>query len=136
MSQENVDAFQRAADAYNRGDIDTMLEGFHADVEWHAVFQVMFGGAATVCRGHGDVRDYVRELDEGLTDIHVQLTEIRDLGEERLLGIGRASGRGRASGAEIEAPIVFVVEYRDGKIFRMSDYLDPDEALEAAGLSE
>ena len=135
MPHENAEAFQRAADAYNRGDIDTMLEGFHPEVEWHAVFQVMFGGEATVCRGHEDVRNYVGELNEGFTDIDVQLTEIRE-SQDRVVATGRVHARGRASGAEIEAPIVFVVDYKDGRIFRMRDYLDPDKDLEAAGLSE
>ena len=135
MSQENVEAFKRAVEANNRGDYEALLAEIDPDVEWHAVFQVMFGGEATVCRGHEDVRNYVGELNEGFTDIDVQLTEIRE-SQDRVVATGRVHARGRASGAEIEAPIVFVVDYKDGRIFRMRDYLDPDKGLEAAGLSE
>jgi uncharacterized protein len=135
MSQENAEAFQRAAEAFNRGDIDAVLEAFDPEVEWHAVFQVMLGGAATVCKGRADIREYIRELEEGFAEMHLQLGEFRDLGE-RLIVIGRVAGRGRNSGAEIDAPIVFVADYKAGRIFRMADYLDPDKALEAAGLSE
>ena len=45
MSEENVEAFKRGIDAFNRGDIDAFLEGLDAEVEWHPVFQVvMLGG--------------------------------------------------------------------------------------------
>jgi ketosteroid isomerase-like protein len=135
MSQQNMRTFERGALAFNRGDIDAILESFHPEVEWHAVFQVMFGGAATVCRGREDVRAYVQELSEGLTQMRLQLDEFRDLGE-RLIVIGRLEGRGRASGAVIDAPIVFVADYKEGLIFRMAEYLDPEKAFEAAGLRE
>jgi ketosteroid isomerase-like protein len=135
MSQENVETFQRTAEAYNEGDFDAVLEGFDPEVEWHAVFQVMFGGPATVCRGREEVRDYMRELAQDFAAIDVKLEEFRDLGE-RLVVIGRVEASGRASGARIDAPIVFVADFKAGRIFRMTDYLDPDKGLEAAGLSE
>ena len=135
MSHENVETFQRAADAYNAGDFDAVLEAFDPEVEWHAVFQVMLGGAATVCRGREEVRDYMRELAEAMVELGLTLDEFRDLGE-RLVVIGRFGGRGRASGAEIDAPISFLADFKEGRIFRMTDYLDPNKALEVAGLSE
>jgi ketosteroid isomerase-like protein len=58
-----------------------------------------------------------------------------DLGE-RIVASGRLRARGRASGAEIESPISWIVEFRQGKVVRIRDYLDFDEALEAAGLPE
>jgi ketosteroid isomerase-like protein len=33
MSQENIEAAQRAFDAFNRGDIEAFLEGLDAEVE-------------------------------------------------------------------------------------------------------
>ena len=42
----------------------------------------------------------------------------------------------RASEAEIESPHGTVVEFKNGKGIRIRTYLDPKEALEAAGLSE
>jgi ketosteroid isomerase-like protein len=40
------------------------------------------------------------------------------------------------SGAETEAPLAFVVDFRSGKVVRARTVLDPDEALEAAGLRD
>jgi len=135
MSRENVETFQRAARAYNEGDLDAVLEAFDPEVEWHAVFQVMLGGAATVCRGHEEVRAYFQELAEDFVELRLTMDEFRNLGE-RLVVVGRFGGRGRASGAEIHSPIVLVADFKAGRIFRMRDYLDTGKGLEAAGLTE
>jgi ketosteroid isomerase-like protein len=135
MSQENVEAFERAVAAYNRGDIDAFLEQIDPDVEWHPLLQVMLGGEATTFRGHEGVRELFRDLNEGFTDQHVEPSEIRDLGG-LLVAIGRIRGRGKESGAEAESPINWVVDFRDGRVVRVREYLNPKEALEAAGLRE
>jgi ketosteroid isomerase-like protein len=131
MSRENVDAFERAIDAYNRGDADAFVSAFDPAAEWHTVTQAVFGGESTVYRGHEGIRRFVLEVDEALADVRAECTEVRDLGE-RIVAVGRMRGRGRSSGAVAETPIGWVVDFADGKVVRMRDYLDPDEALEAA----
>jgi len=73
----------------------------------------------------------VREVDEALADVRAECAEIRDLGE-RIVAVGQLRGRGRSSGAVAQTRIGWVVDFVDGKVVRMRDYLDPDEALEAA----
>jgi ketosteroid isomerase-like protein len=135
MSQENVEAFRRGVEAYNRRDVGAFLELFEPGVEWHPLTQVMFGEEATVYRGHEGIRQFMREVDEALAEVQIEQLEIRDLGE-RLVVSGRLRARGRASGAETESPISWVVEFEYSKVIRMRDYLDLKDALEAAGLSE
>jgi ketosteroid isomerase-like protein len=131
MSQQNVDAFKRAIDAYNRGDVDAFVGAFDRAAEWHTLTQAVFGGESTLYRGHEEIRRFVREVDDALADVRAECDEIRDLGE-RIVAVGRMRGRGRSSGAAAETPIGWVVDFADGKMVRMRDYLDPDEALEAA----
>ena len=64
-----------------------------------------------------------------------EVLEIRDLGD-RLLSECHLRGRGKASGAETETTFAFLVDFRNGKIVRVLSFLDPKDALEAAGLSE
>jgi ketosteroid isomerase-like protein len=135
MSQENVDAFRRALEAYNRRDIGSFLEAFDPTVEIHPLTLAMFGKEETVYRGHEGIRQFIRDVDEVLPGIQVEPLEIRDLGE-RIVANGRLQARGRASGAEVESPIGWLVEFREGRVIRMADYLDPKRALEAAGLRE
>jgi ketosteroid isomerase-like protein len=136
MSQENVKAAQRAFDAFNRGDIEAVLQELDPEVEWHPEFQtMMLGGEAREFRGHEGVRAALREWYEVLTEIHVDIAEIRDLGE-RIVAIGHVRGRGKESGAEVKSPAGYVVDLKDGKAIGIWEYLDPKEALAAAGLSE
>ena len=135
MSEENVEAFKRGIAAWNRGDIDATLDVFDPEVEWRPTFQRLLGGDTAVYRGRHGVREFLQDLDETWAELPIEITEIRDLGE-RIVAIGHLRGRGKQSGAELVSSIGYVVEFKNGKVIRMDDYLDHQEALEAAGLSE
>jgi ketosteroid isomerase-like protein len=135
MSQENVEAFRRAIEAYNRRDIDAFLDAFDPAVEIHPLTLAMFGQEETVYRGHEGIRQFVGEVDEALAEVQIEQLEIRDLGE-RIVAGGHLRARGRASGAETESPISWLVDFKDGRVIRMRDFLDLKDALEAAGLPE
>lgn len=135
MSKENVETFKRGTEAINRGDVEAMLEVFDPEIEYYAALPVLLGGAAAVVHGHAGVRELFRDLYDVLDQIHVEYSEIRDLGD-RTLAIGRLRARGKASGAETESPFCTVTEIKNGKAIRLRSYLDADEALEAAGLEE
>jgi ketosteroid isomerase-like protein len=135
MSRENVEAFERAIEAYNRRDIDAFLEPIDPEVELQGALQALLESEAKVYRGYEGVRQWVRDIDEALANIRLELPEIHDLGD-RLVAIGRLSARGQASGAETESPFGCVLEWKNGKATRVVSFLDRKEALEAAGLRE
>jgi ketosteroid isomerase-like protein len=135
MSGENVEAFKRGIVAANRRDLDALLEGLDPEVEWHPAINMALGGETTVYRGHEGIRQLFREADEVFGETQYEFSEIRDLGD-RLLARGRARMRGKESGAETESPISFLVDFSNGKATRVRSFLDPKEALEAAGLRE
>jgi ketosteroid isomerase-like protein len=137
---ENVETFIRGLDAYNRRDIDALLETLEPDVEFHPALAVLLGGKQTVFRGHQGMRESIQEEDEALAVFQVEVSEIRDLGT-RILAIGHAHIRGKGSGLEIESPFCVLTESKgtrgkDTRATRIRTYVDPKEALEAAGLSE
>ena len=106
MSEENVEAVRRFLDAYNRRDIEALLAELDPEVEWHPA------------------------LPEAL-----ELSEIRDLGDQ-VLAVGSFRTVGRGSGVEMESPLGVVSDMKDGRATRVLTFLDPRDALEAAGLSE
>jgi ketosteroid isomerase-like protein len=112
-----------------------MLEELDPEVEWHSALSILLSGKATVYRGHDGVREWFRELDDALDEIHVEYTDIRDLGD-RVVAIGHIRTRGRESGVVTESPLAMVSDTRNGKSVRVRTYLEPAEALQAAGLSE
>src|SRR3954462_8221558 len=135
MSQETVDNFKRAIEAYNRRDYESVIEGLHPDVEFRGVMPIMLGGEETVYRGHDGFREFGRELDSAFAEVVVTISEVRDLGE-RLVGIGRIRATGIESQIGVESPYGAFVELKDRKVLRFYDYLDPEKAIEVAGLRE
>ena len=135
MSQENVDAYKRGVDAFNRRDVEGMLNELDPDVVMDLALPAMFGGEATALRGHDQCLEFVRDLDEAFAEFQIEISEIRDLGE-RLVTFGHIHGRGKVSRADVESPVGYIVDFKNGKAVRYRDYLDPAEALKAAGLSE
>ena len=135
MSTENVEAFKRGLEAGNRGDVDALLDELHPKIEWHSALHALMGGQQTVFRGHAGVRKMIRDLNETFAEVHIEMSEFRDLGHG-LVAFGRTRNRGKASGVETETPLALVTEIRDGKTISIRAFLDREEALEAAGLSE
>ena len=135
MSQENVEAFKRFADANNRRDVEALLEELDADVEWHSAVLSSMGGEETVHRGHDGVREMLRDLYEAFSEFQVEFSEIRDRGD-RIVAIGRWITRGEESGVEVTPPLASVVDFRNGKAIRVRSYLDPEEALVDAAMRE
>jgi len=43
--------------------------------------------------------------------------------------------RGKESGADTTSPLGYVVDFQDGKMICVRTYLDPDRAIEAAGMT-
>jgi len=135
MSKENVEAFKRGLEAGNRGDVDGLLDELHPEIEWHSALHALMGGQQTVFRGHAGVRRMIGDLYDTFAEVRIEMSELRDLGDG-LVAIGHTRTRGKASGVETVTPLAFVTEIRNGKTISIRAYLDRQEALEAAGLSE
>jgi ketosteroid isomerase-like protein len=133
MSQENVELVKVLMDAVNRRDIDTFSAVTTADFEWFPVFAARVEG--DVYRGREGIEAFLGEVDETWEEFRPVPEEYRDLGD-RVLGLGRLRTRGRASGAPSDSPWGGVYDLREGKVSRIRTFLDHDEALRAADVTE
>jgi ketosteroid isomerase-like protein len=132
MSEENVEAYKRAVEAANRRDLEAMLEEFDPEVEW---YPAVVGMGSEVYRRAEGIRELFGDMGETIPDAVFEVSDIRDLGD-RLLALGRLRAHGMESGAPTEVPFAQLVHFRSGKATVLRTFLDPEEALEAAGLSE
>lgn len=121
----------RSFEGWNRGDFDAWLEGAHPEIEWSSAIVRRMEGAETVYRRTDGMRRYWDEW-HAVWDVTIDVTETRDLGETVLVFAGLHT-RGRASGIDVDQPIAFVFEFDDGLARRVRSYLDPQQAIEAAG---
>ena len=122
-------------DAYNCWRVEPLLQHLDPKVEWRPALLVLLEGEATVYRGHDGVRRMFRDFREAFAEIQIESFEVRDLGD-LVITTGHMRARGNASGVETETPWGYVAELKGGKGIRIRTYLDPADALEAAGLSE
>ena len=136
MSQENVDTFQRAGEAWDADNLDAWLAELDPEAEWHAAIEQAFTGRRTTNRGHYGLRKAWDEYrNEAWGGFRMQVQEIRDLGDSVLI-LGQLDVAGRTTGIESNQEFGQLVTFRDGKILRSEDFLSHAEALEAAGLWE
>jgi ketosteroid isomerase-like protein len=133
MSRENVEVCLRAFEAIVRRDTEAALP--HIDPEVELQSAIVGGAEGRSFRGHEGVSRWTAESEAIWAELRLDTEEIRDLGDQVLI-IGRLHATGRESGIEIDSPIAWLSTVRDGRIVRSCGYLDPQDALEAAGLSE
>jgi ketosteroid isomerase-like protein len=68
-------------------------------------------------------------------ELTVTFEEIIDAGDQVLV-VAHHQGRGRKSGVTVDTRFYEVYTLREGKVSRVDEYTEREEALEAAGLSE
>ncbi len=70
-------------------------------------------------------------------DQEIEEPELIDAGDKVVLWVTRHKFQGRGSGVTVDfPPYAWLVTLRDDKIVRGTMYMDRDDALKAAGLSE
>lgn len=131
MSQEDVDVFRGTVEAINAGDVEAVLALVTEDVVITAARSAVQGDY----RGYDGVRRFAADNDESFELFHVNLDDVRDLGD-RVLAIGTIRIRGRGGGVETDVPMAGVAVVKAGKLSRWEDFRDRRLALEAVGLEE
>ena len=131
MSEENVEIVRRHQEAFNRGDLATMLELTSPNIEW---WDRADDPDASVHRGYDAVMKHLAEFDD-LAELHVEPQEFIDAGDFVVVPT-RQVGRGRTSGASFEEHQVNVFRVRDGKVTELREYRERGEALKVVGLAE
>ena len=135
-SPEELADARRLFDAWNRGDVETWIEGFTPDCEWYGSTIGALEGGSTAIRGHEALRASLREFGEVWERFSVEIDDALRRGNLGL-ALGRVTARGRVSGVETDTPIFFLAELDEkGRIVWLKSLLDVDEALKAAAERE
>ena len=134
MSRENVEIVRAMYAAFSRlahgGDIPSYVDTHWApDGEYDPIEET-----GTI-RGRDDLVRWHERWFEAWDEFHPEVEEIIEAGDVVVAAIA-VHGRGRLSGTTITQRFFHVCETRDGRISRMGEYLDREEALEAVGLRE
>jgi ketosteroid isomerase-like protein len=133
MSRGIVELAHQVMGALGHRDAERLIALSAAEVEWHSFFAL--GEAKGVYRGHDGTRRYMSDLDDAWEDARAEVDDTLGVGAIAVL-VGRIVYRGRGSGVESESPAGWVLRFRDGKLIRFCAFRDPEQALEAVGLSD
>jgi ketosteroid isomerase-like protein len=129
-SEENVELARAALDAFNRGDLEWLLERIDDDFgfDWTRSRDPLAG----IYRGRDGVTEFLREQWETFESFHIEATDSIDGGHQVVVP-HTVHARGR-NGIEVsaEANHVFTVE-PDGRVSRVTMYQELGEALAATG---
>ena len=134
MFRENVEIVRRSTEAYNRRDLDAMLESWAEDgvLDWSNARSFDAG----VYRGHGEIRAFMEEFFAGWDEVRIDLVygpiEVED---GLLIAENITYMRGR-DGIEVQARSAWLIRIRDGEQTSLTLYQTKQDAIDAAGLRE
>jgi ketosteroid isomerase-like protein len=135
MSEENVEIVRRLVDAWNRRDLEALVDLGDPEVSFVNSPTAVEPGTR---RGIDEVAAAIRQQWEVL-DARWEVDQVFDRGDEIIL-LGRLSTGMPDSDARIAEPLLVSYRLRDGTLIRAEilgfGVTEVETALEAAGLSE
>jgi ketosteroid isomerase-like protein len=127
-------AICRGFAALQRGDFEAALGNFYdPDIEWHGAAGGLDEGR--VLRGRAEVVKAFRDYYDTWERLELRPEEIIDTGDELIVFVHEVA-RGRNSGIVMETDTAAISTLQEGWVIRVRNYLDRNEALRAAGMSE
>ncbi len=129
MSRENVDLTLLMYDAFNRRELDAMLELMDDEVEIEPRIVTLEGAY----RGQEGVRRWWSDLLDFLPDYTAEIEELHDLGDMTLAQV-RGIAHGVASTAPIDETWWQSIRWQDGLCIWWRNFASEAEALETTRL--
>ncbi len=133
MSAENVDIMRRGYEAFNRGDIDTVLGLMDENIEWHEPDVEGLPEAGTHHGPEQVARNVFQTAVEDYDDFQVTPEKFLDAEDDHVVVLGRFQGKGKETGKTLDAPFAHVWVLRDEKIASHQNYTDTAQWLRVLG---
>jgi uncharacterized protein len=131
MSPTNIEIVRRSLEAFGRGDFDTAFAAYDPDIVWCTAADEP---DQQTYRGIAGLRSFVESIGELWEDRFAGTMEFEDFIErgDWVVVPWRARLRGRGSGISVDVNETYAVQVRDGRIARVDEYREVEQAL--AGL--
>jgi uncharacterized protein len=131
MSPTNIEIVRRSLEAFGRGDFDTAFAAYDPDIVWCTAADEP---DQQTYRGIAGLRSFIESIDELWENRFAGTMEFEDFIErgDWVIVPWRARLRGRGSGISVDVNETYAVQVRDGRIARVDEYREVEQAL--AGL--
>jgi ketosteroid isomerase-like protein len=128
VSATNVEIVRRSFEAFGEGDFETAFAAHDPDTVWCTAADEP---DQQTYRGIAGLRRFVESVDDLWADRFDGTMRFEDFIErgEWVIVPWRARLRGRGSGISVEVHETYAVQVRDGRIVRVDEYREVDQAL-------
>lgn len=127
MSGSLADIVREGYERFNSGDVAWVLSKIDQDIEWRDSSDVPGG---RVHQGLDEVEPFLESFNRVWEHPRFEVDDVEEL-PGRTLVIVRFVARGRQSGADVNASLAHLHEWRDGRVFRATTFFDRAEARAA-----
>jgi ketosteroid isomerase-like protein len=134
MSQDNMEVVRRNVEAYNRRDLDVILENWTPDalLDWSNSRGVEVG----VYRGRGEIRAFWQRFLATWDEVRIEIVDGPVEIEDGVVVVENVTYLRGRDGIEVQARSAWLTTIRDGETTSLTMYQTKQEALEAAGLEK
>jgi uncharacterized protein len=134
MSKQDVEIVRNAFAAVERGDMESVLRLCDEDIVITQPPELP--GVSPEQHGHQGVLEAFSIWPEQWDDYRIEILRLADAPGGKVFVTVRTRGRGKQSGVEVEMDFSFVFTICDARISEWRLFVQEDQALEVAGLSE
>ena len=134
MHTESFKTLEAGFEAWNRRDIDSVMERFSEEIVWWSGAQIP--DVDPVYEGHAGVRRFFREFVDPWDEISIEIEDVIDDREDQIVVRVSFHARGR-DGIEVDGRFIQIYRYDQRHLcreFRVFAEDDEQAALREAGL--
>ncbi|HEY6771104.1 MAG TPA: nuclear transport factor 2 family protein [Solirubrobacterales bacterium] len=132
MTRSRIEIARESIDAWNRRDVEWLVETASPDFEFVPLIASSVEGEAGVVRGSEEFRRFFVELDETWEVFHLETEEMEEVGDAVLVR-SHLQAKGRGSGVELDQPLFSLLRFEGDVPVSLQGFADRESALAAAG---
>ncbi len=128
MTGANADLVRRGYEAWNRGDVEAVIEFLDLEIRWEGYTHIPESGTLV---GRDEVKVWLERFLEAWQQLDIEVTDLIE-NDDRVVALVRFHALGKESGVEVEGGVdAHVWTVRDGKAVAVRLYQGTREALAA-----
>ena len=129
---ENTEVLRKAYEAFNSGDMDTVLEAWTDDIRWEGSNDERLPGGGTH-EGKDAVAGALGKINESIDGFNAPADEFIEQGDTDVV-LGHSEGTAKETGNSFKVPYVHVWRMEGGKAKRVQLLTDTSVVAQALGV--